>query len=221
MKALYLYHYSASETFSAAGAVISLLTGRHGENDLLQAAVSRLSHIQEDLRQAMVFNDQAALPARSKELDTHFNDGFVKLRNYVEITAEIAHLGQRARAAAMVRDIIHRHDRTLQYKPRDEQISLFDSVLRELPQEALEKAGVLPLLSSVAETHRELKEIEEQRRAVDAARREMPPPYELSETLRTLNAELSPLVTRVRTRITRRQKPPAESPYQKKVYEDY
>ncbi|MGM0444210.1 MAG: hypothetical protein ACQEQV_08495 [Fibrobacterota bacterium] len=229
MKALYTHHYSATETYTASKAILSTLSGSRGDSDILTAAREKLAELHEELRQSIAFHDRPSLPAESRELDGRFNTGFRRLRDYVELTAEMEELGQRAEYAAEIRAIIQTHGRRLYEKPKSEQIVLFDSILQELSPRTLDGAGVTALITSLREVHEELRAIEKERREVAAARRMIPGPYALSRkihplltlinthiengalllpevygpTRRVLNVKLSPLIQRVRSRRTR------------------
>jgi hypothetical protein len=230
MKALYTYRYDATETYSAARSITQVLSEVHPDNPFLVTTVSELARLQEKLRQSIASYELTST-ARVREAEEGFAAAFVDLRNYVETTAEITAFGPRAVHAATVRDSIHRHDRTLHKAPRNTQINLFASIVRELPREAVVKAGAKPLLLQAQKAHSSLRKREKERRNSEAARMKVVPPFRLSRTLHplitmihthvhdfaqvapreygptfsALSVRLSPLVRRVKNRISRQE----------------
>ncbi len=229
MASMLTSRYNAMETLSALTSVTATLEGKHLDNPFLTLLHSSLSTAAEELRASISFHDQESLAAESDHVDTKFNESFKKLRTMVETMSEMHEFGEQATHCATVRDLINRHDRNLHRLPKDEQITLFDSLMTELNDELIEKAQIRPLTVQVVQHHQELKSIEENKKASAVSKEGIESPSKLSaaakpklnalmnhiadfadlgsdpykETLTELHADLAPIVTRVKTRTTR------------------
>lgn len=223
--------YTYSETLSATIALSESLEGKHLDNPFVVFATTTLKKHEADLRASIAFHDQNNRAEESDTIDGTFNESYKKLRSVVELYGDMHEFGEVAANCSEIRDIIHRHGRNLHQKPKDEQISLFDSVLAEIPAELVDAANVRPLFDPVVAAHNSLKRIEKERSAATANSEAILSPTEISkalkplitkihnhlidfadfgveeyiDTLAVINAKLAPIVTRVKTRKTRQE----------------
>ncbi len=225
--------YRYTETLSATGSILEILDGRHSNNGYVQKTVEQLQVHENHLRASIAYHDQGSLAQESDTLDEQFNRAFKKFRNFADMMSENEEFGEIAVNCAVISSVITNHDRELHQKPKDIQISLFDSVVTELnPTEngsVIDQAGIRQLFTPLYNIHTELKEIETTRSSVAATAETIPAPYEVArlanplllrlhrhiseyadlgdesyaETLTMINTKLAPLVTRVKSRITR------------------
>lgn len=229
MGSILAYRYTSTETLSAIIAMRETLQDKHSDNPFIVLLIEKLQILEEKLRASIAFHDKDNQSSESDAVDIQFNESFKKLRSMVELYSEMDEFGDVAQKCAEIRDVIHRHGRDLHDKPKDEQISLFDSVIEEIPAETVDAANIRPLFDPVVTFHNNLKDLEKARRAAVANSESISSPTDIAKqikplltklhnhitdfaelgeenytaTVTTINAKLAPIVTRVKTRKTK------------------
>lgn len=226
--------YRSGEAYSAATGIIEVIGDSHSDNPFVVAFVEALKEGTEELRESIAFHDQEGLAEDSEEIDHQFNKAYKKFRGMVEMKAEMDEYGKQADACKVISEILNRHGRDLYTMPKDEQISIFDSVILELkPEEKdsiIDIASIRQLFTPLHKIHLELSEIESRRTTLNSTKKDVTPPYLLTKkitpllqeihhhfvafaklgnteyqaTLNDLDAKLAPIIARVKARKTRR-----------------
>ncbi len=160
----YRYH----ETLSSMVIFREVLNGKHGGDVYVESHITKLHTIEKRLLQSIAFHEQNSFAQQSEVIQHQFITSFVKLRSMVELLETMEdEYGKKARRAREIKNIIHRHDRNLHKRSKDEFINLFDSIITECDPHAegsmVAEAGVKQLFLPIIDHLTNLKGIEEQR----------------------------------------------------------
>lgn len=224
----YVNNFDSIETLTAVNGICAVTQGRHRDNPFFVLCSDQLEKLKETLRASIACHAQETLSRKAEEIDLLFNKSFVNFRSMAEITMYISEYGVRAAACGTVAGIIERHDRDLHEKPKPIQITLMDSVHKELDADSensvVDTAGLRPLYKTVLQHHNDLKAVENKKKLVTSANGNVESPSDIAkeakqiivllrdhltdfrklgsadydETLLKIDGELAPLITEVK-----------------------
>ncbi len=226
----YRYH----ETLSAMVIFREVLEGKHVSSAYVGSHYTRLGYIEQNLLKSIAFHEQNNFAEQSDEIQKLFITSFLKLRAMVELLETMENeYGAKALRAREIMNIIHRHDRNLHKRSKDECINLFESVTTECnlnkEDSIVSQAGVTELFMPAIEHLSHLKRIEELRANNAASSEYIAAPSivakaaspllthlhnhltdmaemdqpEYRDSLVNINARLAPIIQRVKSRTTR------------------
>lgn len=229
----HIHRFDSDETLTAITGITAIIDGLHGRYPFFVECRNQLMELKETLRASIAFHEQENLYKKSDAIDLLFNKSFVDLRSLAEVTGGIEGLGARGEACAAITSVIERHDWDLHEKPKKIQITLMNSVHKELDGDSensiIDTADLRPIYKTLLKHHRDLEEVEGEKKVAAGIKSDIQNPSDVSkdvkriinmllrhmkdfqklgrndfdDTLQKIEIELAPLITQVKARITR------------------
>lgn len=195
MQEIPVSYLTPEECSAAAISSLPLVENKFPGDPFLNALVAQLKSNQQRLEQSMALTKKSEYTEKLNQADSEFDSSFIAFRDYVEASANLSIMPEKASAAQKIAALISKHGRNMHQLGRQEQIGRMSSFIAELnsPEilKAMDTAGVKQLYEEFYRKHHTLVELY-QLRAKAESDRSVPPPYEAKKAVA---ADLSDLYT--------------------------
>lgn len=188
-------YLTPEECSAAVSSSLPLVENKFPHDPFLNALIAQLKSNQHRLEQSIILAKRCEYTEKINHADSEFDSSFIAFRDYVEASANLTVMPEKASAAQKIVVLISKHGRNLHLLGCQEQIRQMDSFVSELnsPEmlKIMEIAGVRQLYEAVVNRHSALVELFQLQPNTESDRN-IPLPYEAK---RAVAADLSDLYT--------------------------